>query len=338
MSSIRLGACERLVVFGGGALALDLLKQTRDSGRDVAIVTSPRHAVEQVEGREFAELAQSEGIQCLTAEKLTDPAVPKVIGNPETCFAVSIGAAWIFKPNWIESNLRGLLFNLHGTRLPQNRGGGGFSWQILTGNRLGFCQMHLVDGGIDTGDIVATEEFVYPPQCRVPRDFESFYRQKVLAFMAGILDQAFEGSLELSCVTQSEYLSSYWPRLNTERQAWIDWGWPVWQIERFCCAFDEPYMGAGTLWDGKEVRLKSVQADYNDQQTHPYMAGLVYRSNGRWIHVACDGGSLIVEQVLSEGKNLVGEISVGDRLYTPTDKIQQLGDRVIYTPKGLKNS
>lgn len=307
-------------------------------GRDVALITSPRHAEEEIDGQTLLEAAKAAGIATVVAEKLSDPGVAEAIGDIDSCFALSLGAAWIFKPDWIEQSLRGKLFNLHGTRLPQNRGGGGFSWQILTGNRLGFCQLHMVDGGIDTGDIVATEEFVYLAACRIPADFEAVYQQKVVEFTQRILDRVFAGPVEFERKTQSEYLSSYWPRLNTEKQAWIDWGWPAWQIERFCNAFDEPYMGSGTFWNGQEIRLKSVQADYNDQETHPFMSGLVYRNNGRWLHVACTGGSLIVEQAIAEGKNVVGDIAVGDRLYTPSEKIEQIGDRVIYTSKGLKGS
>lgn len=307
-------------------------------GRDVALITSPRHAEEEIEGTTLLGAAKDSGIATVVAEKLSDPGVSEAIGDIESCFALSFGAAWIFKPDWIENSLGGKLFNLHGTRLPQNRGGGGFSWQILTGNRLGFCQMHMVDGGIDTGDIVATEEFVYPASCRIPIDFELMYMHKVTEFTQSILDQVFAGKIELAKKTQSEYLSSYWPRLHTEKQAWIDWSWPVWQVERFCNAFDEPYMGSGTFWNEGEVRLKSAQADYNDQETHPFMSGLVYRNNGKWLHVACSGGSLIVEKVMAEGRNIVGEVSVGDRLYTPSEKLAQMGERIIYTPKGLKGS
>ena len=42
------------------------------------------------------------------------------------------------------------------------------------GNRLGFSQLHMIDDGVDTGSIVKTEEYLYPPECRRPIDFEKF--------------------------------------------------------------------------------------------------------------------------------------------------------------------
>ena len=69
---------------------------------------------------------------------------------------LSFGAAWIFREQFI-NRFGGRLLNLHSTRLPQNRGGGGFSWQILNDNRLGCCLIHQVDTGVDTGPIVKYE-------------------------------------------------------------------------------------------------------------------------------------------------------------------------------------
>ena len=46
------------------------------------------------------------------------------------------------------------------------------------GSRLGFCQLHIVDTGVDTGDILQTKEFLYPPSCRVPEDYMKVYFEK----------------------------------------------------------------------------------------------------------------------------------------------------------------
>ena len=62
------------------------------------------------------------------------------------------------------------LFKHHGARLPQNRGGI-FSWQILMGNRVGYCKIHLVNAGADNGDWSDLRS-LYPPKCRLPKDYE----------------------------------------------------------------------------------------------------------------------------------------------------------------------
>ena len=42
------------------------------------------------------------------------------------------------------------LINFHGTRLPLDAGGGGFSWKIMREDRIDNQLVHLIDEGIDT--------------------------------------------------------------------------------------------------------------------------------------------------------------------------------------------
>lgn len=58
----------------------------------------------------------------------------------------------------IEKNALGII-NLHAGRLPQYRGGSPLNWQIINGESLIGVTIHQVDGGIDTGPILATGSF-----------------------------------------------------------------------------------------------------------------------------------------------------------------------------------
>ncbi len=282
----------------------------------------------------------------LLVKENVDFIVTKDIGTEETrsfltdlsdAFYLSIGAAWIFGAEVIGTVFEGRLFNLHGTRLPQNRGGGGFSWQIMMGNRLGFCQMHLVDSGVDTGDIVRTREFLYPPQCRKPADYQQHYLKENLVFVTDFFREIRREGVSLDTTRQSEYFSTYWPRLSTEINAWIDWNESVDSIERFICAFDDPYEGAKTLLNGEKVFIKEVCADYSDPQFHAFQSGIVFRKSSDWISVCTNGGTLIVQSITDEGKNsLLEGIKVGDRLFTPHSMLSERANRVAYTPSGLK--
>ena len=56
--------------------------------------------------------------------------------------------------------------------------------------------------------------------------------------------------------------STYWPRLKTDINGWVDWSLKIDSIERFICAFDEPYSGAKTFLGNKTVSLKSVSTHF----------------------------------------------------------------------------
>lgn len=339
MPNLRLGPYKRFLLLGGGPLVLELARWAKGRGLAATVLTSPRHAAEPSaeKGPSFADAASKAGLDCRVLEKIDDKRAREAIGDMEGTFALSHSAPWIFKKEVIEGVFEDRLFNIHGTRLPQNRGGGGFSWQILMGNRLGFCVMHRIDPGVDTGEIVAMREFIYPPAARTPADFLAHHRQENFRFLTELLGPTKDGAVELKTVSQPEHLSTYFPRINSVEQGWIDWSLPADALDRFVCAFDDPFCGAQTYWNETRVFLKKSLVDRNDPSFHPFQAGIVYRNNGRWLCVAADGGSLLVQEVVDEqGQSVLPKIQVGDRLFTPQRKLAAKRNRPIYTAVGLK--
>ena len=159
--------------------------------------------------------------------------------------------------------------------MPENRGGGGFSWQVMSGNKQGYCQLHLVDEGIDTGNIIFMEEFLFPNHCRLPRDFDEFYQNKLFEIFINLMNRLVNERVTFQLNTQLEYLSTYWPRLNTNIHGWIDWSWSLEEIERFICAFDHPYTGAKTFLEGHQVVLRNCRTEYSEGRFHPFQTASI---------------------------------------------------------------
>lgn len=341
MSNYLLKKINQIVLLGGGAFLYDLSLFLKGKGIPFFVLTSPRHAKNKLNNMDhtLVELLASHNINYYIVEDWRKAFDADKIEEMRDTFALSIGAAWIFQAKDVEKIFHGRLFNLHGTRLPTYRGGGGFSWQILNGNHYGFCALHRIDAGIDSGDLLAYEEFLYPTQCRIPSDYQSVYREKSLIFLAKIIDAILVGDMAFKLTSQPEYLSQYWPRLHTETHSWIDWSMPIDMLDRFICAFDDPYSGAKSMLHQKVVRLKSSIADYHDGRFHPFQYGIVYRNNGKWLCVAANGGTLILQQAFDEkNMNILGDVKVGERFYTTTDRLSQWHERVIYTSRGTKRS
>jgi methionyl-tRNA formyltransferase len=336
--NLSIKSIERIVLLGGGNLLLSLVNRCKSEGTPISVVTSPRHAQEHVGNRfTLTEELDRLSVPYLVTSDIDSKESKEFLDDVSDAFCLSLGAAWIFKKEIITELFKDKLFNLHGTRLPQNRGGGGFSWQIMMGNRLGFCQLHLVDSGVDTGDLVRTKEFLYPAYCRTPLDYEKVYLEKNIDFVTDLIEEIRQRGIEISTTKQSEYFSSYWPRLNTSENGWIEWSDNIDSLERFICSFDQPYEGCKTFINGQKVFIKSVMSDFGDQFFHKFQSGIIYRKSSSWLMVAAVGGSLIVQEVLDEsGKNIIQDIRVGDRFVTPSTYLEARGGRVTYTPLGKK--
>ena len=227
--------------------------------------------------------------------------------------------------------------NLHGSRLPLDSGGGGVSWRIMRCDKIGVTLIHQILPGIDTGDIISFESYIFSDNCRIPIDYYELSIDKYFTFMKGFFNKVNNG-IEFKCTGQPEYLSMYWPRLNTDAHGYINWSNYVEDIEKFICAFDDPYKGAITYINDDKVRVKKVFSTKADGIFHPFQSGIIYRIMDGLVMVAANSGTLGINEIFNEkGENIISILKVGDRLYTPREKIEKaLQYRAIYTPDGLK--
>jgi methionyl-tRNA formyltransferase len=328
------------LLFGGGPLLIQIAEFLKQKNLSFYIITSPRHMQDVglwENGQTLSKILASRKFKYLVSDNVnTAPKVSTLI-TPRT-IGISIGAAWIFDNSFIK-NFSGNLFNLHGSRLPQDRGGGGFSWRILQNDRLGFSLIHQIAPGIDTGDIVLYENYMFPASCRTPLDFEKYKNNKYLELVARFIDVVYLKQ-EIKPLSQIEYFSSYWPRLNTNVHAYINWSWELEDLERFICAFDDPYTGAQTFLDNKQVRLKKCFTYKRDGIFHPFQTGLIYRIDKTGIFIACQTGSLVVTEIYNQVNKLIPNPDfLGQRLNTPQKYLEQaLTYRAVYTPRGLKEA
>jgi methionyl-tRNA formyltransferase len=332
------GPFNKCFLLGGGSILLRFGVWLKSTGFEVKVITSPRQSNEYIGNGKLTDTLKDNGIEFLVTESVESDIVANFIDSSDDAFFLSIGAAWIFRTKSISNIFNNVLFNLHGSRLPQNRGGGGFSWQILTNNKFGFCVLHFVDEGIDTGNIIQFEEFLYPATCRIPIEYEKIYIEKNLSFLKKFVKSTHSKVNYFQHILQQEYFSSYWPRLNTEINGWVDWSLSALEIERFICAFDNPYDGAKTYINNNTlVKLKRVMLSQQDGMFHSYQSGIIYRRSDGWICVALKHFSLIIEEVYNDsGENITNQLQVGDRFFTPMNKIESSKLRVIYTPKEMK--
>ena len=334
------GIVDKYILFGGGLLLIYSAKRLKELGLEVFVVTSERHSKEMrcidSKTKTLLEWLDENQIESVISKDISiDERVLSLISV--TTIGISFGAAWIFNQKFIDL-FNGNFFNTHGSQLPKNRGGGGFSWRIMQGERLGVSLIHKVDEGVDTGDIVFSKEYNFPEKCKTPLDYKKYSDNRYNELLDIFFDKVKNlESFDISI--QQEKYSSYWPRLSTDIHGFIDWNWALIDIERFICAFDEPYDGASTFVNGVKVRVKNCYSSFDDGTFHPFKTGLIYRKNDKSVYVASEDGSIIINQVLDDkGHDMKQKLQVGDRFYTPQNFIEEsMQFRAVYTSTGLKN-
>ncbi len=115
----------------------------------------------------------------------------------------------------------------------------------MRNDRIACFLVHLIDEGIDTGPILFSKNMIFPSSCKIPKDFEDFYKinffQFYKEFITGLLR-----SKKYQLKYQNLSLRRYNPRLNTKVNGWIDWKEKSVDIYNFINAFDDPYEGASS--------------------------------------------------------------------------------------------
>ena len=239
----------------------------------------------------------------------------------ETLF-ISIKGRWIFKKEMIKEFFKFNLINYHPSRLPLYAGGASDSWRIMKEDRIDCRIFHLVNETIDGGPIIIYEKSVLPRECRLPIDLQNFSNKKIITLYKNFI-KLLNKKRKFPLNKQSTYLGQYYPRLLDKTNGWIDWNLSTTQLSRFINAFDNPHLGASTMINNQRVYLKKAQLHGGEQPNHPHMSGLISRHEVNWIVVCTnDENTLIVEEVLDEKKeNIIKKIKVGERFYTPENKI-----------------
>ncbi|MBT5469014.1 MAG: hypothetical protein HOK41_00280 [Nitrospina sp.] len=338
---ISFGKIERIIILGGSWITAALLRQLSEQKVEVILYTSPRHYNEVVDndGNTLKQVTGLTGVSSVVCEDINND---RSIGNAvtEKTLGLAIGAAWLFQPK-TAALFNGRLLDFMGIALPQYRGGAHYTWQILAGNKTGACNLQIIHGGESTfhkGEIIKRRDYFFPASARKPKDYFSSAIKEELDFLKKFFDEIFGGQ-EFTTMTLQESFSSYYPFINTFKHGWIDWSWNVNELDRFICAFDDPYAGASTYLGGTRVFLKGCQAEPSEPDFHPFHAGLIYRCTPSGLIIAARGGALLVRQIFNkEGIDITKNVVEGQRLTTPREELDSaMAFDATYGAEGLQN-
>jgi methionyl-tRNA formyltransferase len=233
---------------------------------------------------------------------------------------VSVGSPWIVKKEVLDL-VQGRAINLHLGSLPINRGASATSWALMNKEPNPRVTLHVMDVGIDTGDLILEEQILATTTASTPSQFSQLADQASERLLSRFFDLISDSDQELPDNDPS-VLSRYFPPLSAERNGWIDWKWHGSDIVAFIQAFSEPYNGASTLFQGQRVRLLGARFVEEDEALHPFTAGLVVGMSKDEYRVAVHGGEVHVDKYQVVGPSL-NEIREGDRLHTPQSLLDE---------------
>lgn len=255
----------------------------------------------------------------------------KKIINNKIDKIISLGSPFIFT-NKIISLYKNKLFNSHGSPLPEYRGGGGLTWRYLNADIRGSVIYHEIDEKLDTGKIIYRHNFTFP----INKPIKEWIKIQIHEEKKGIrkfLDLIYSKK-KLKGVKQPNKFPSYFPRINTTLNSFINFNWHGHYINRFINGFSEPYEGAQSFINKQNVKIMKSRFIKKKFDIHPFTYGIIFDKSDQYFFVFVPEGYLKIEinNLISKNK-----ISIGDRIHTPFKYLDKsFSSRVFYNAVGLK--
>lgn len=270
-----------------------------DSGHEIAlVVTHPASddAYESLWDESVRVLAERHGIPVLERATVNDSETARLLARHEPeLFVMSNWRRWL-SPDVYRLAPHGAI-NAHDALLPAYGGFAPINWAVAAGEQETGVTVHVVDEGLDTGDILVQE--------RVPIGFEDTATDvyhRTLSLFPELVAKAV-GQLEngtAAPVVQDRFGASFFPR-RSRRDICIDWRRTPRAVYDLVRAQSDPYPSAFTHHDGTELEIVSARLRAGRVRGIP---GQVVNREDGGVVVVCGGDGaegVVVQRVRPAG-------------------------------------
>ena len=294
---------DRLVLAGNNTAAvyvLDLLLEWVGP-KDILIVAPPDTDIPDWQ-RSLGGHARGRGVECLQPDDVNDPGVLARIDEHDPSLLLSIYYTQLFSSELL-AHIRGASLNFHPSLLPRHRGVAPLIWSIADGDQVTGVSVHLIDAGIDTGDLLLQ----YPLPIH-PEDTGFTLHRKAAKLVRGAaaeLIRRLASDRGLPPAFPQAGDASYHGRRDPGLNR-IDWSWPRERVRNVVRALAPPLPGAHAMVGDEQLvicRLEiPVSSPARSQPPRTLERGKEMGSTQVW---ASDGPMLITD-ALFRGKRVAG--------------------------------
>lgn len=201
--------------------------------RLVGVVDAPIHKQSTsnplpVAFENFVRTAQAQGLPCFTPGSAGMSALARELAALKPDLLLAVGYPLILKPQ-VLAVPRALAANFHASLLPLYRGKHPVFWALRAGERWSGLTVHVMDPGIDTGDILHQVKVRTRKDDSVASLYDRIMDRSTL-LVGRLLREVASGQLDFRPQPAGE--GSYFSSIAPEDYA-LDWRWPAEKLRRY---------------------------------------------------------------------------------------------------------
>ena len=239
------------------------------------------------------EVAVKHGIPVYTPQKVKDPEFVETLKQISCDIIVVVAFGQILSKEILDFPKYGCV-NVHASLLPRWRGAAPIQWSILEGDKKTGVTIMQMDVGLDTGDMLATEEV---PLLGTETGESLFDQLSTLGgpLLLKTLEEIENG--EVKPVKQKDEESTY-AKMLTREMGELDFQEEAVRLERYVRGLNS-WPSAYTHYHGKQLKIwKAIPM----ATAHKEAPGTILTVNKDSFEVAASEGSLKVMELQLEGK------------------------------------
>ncbi|MDD3920365.1 MAG: methionyl-tRNA formyltransferase [Eubacteriales bacterium] len=296
----------RIAFLGTPEFAVPSLQMLIDAGHTLLVVTQPdrpqgRHAT--LTPPPVKVLAEKHGIPVFQCEKIRLPEGVEALRafRPELMVTAAFGQ--ILSKENLDIPTHGCI-NVHGSLLPKYRGAAPIQWAVINGEHVTGVTTMLTDVGLDTGDILLTEETPIQPEetagelyCRLADIGAGLLKKTIVALEAGTLTPT----------PQNEAAATKCGMLKKEHGK-LDFSLPAQRLHNLVRGVN-PWPGAYALLNGEPLKIWKIRTAPEALPPKDAPLGMLFGGVKQGLFVTCADGALeILELQAAGGKRVQAKV------------------------------
>ena len=287
----------KIIFMGTPDFAVGTLRSLAEAGHEITLVVSqpdkPKGRGHAMVPTPVKVVAEELGIPVFQPVKIRE--AKDVLEKTEADVCVVAAFGQIIPSSILHMKKYGCI-NVHASLLPKYRGAAPIQWAVIDGEKESGVTIMQMDEGLDTGDMLLTEEVTLDPEETGGSLFD-----KLSQVGAQLLLKTLD-ALENAAVTPqkqpAESTTAYAAMLN-KKMGEIDWSQSAVQIERLVRGLN-PWPSAYTHLAGKTLKIwKAAVRPSREQKKEP---GSVILEDKKHFGIQTGDGVLEILELQLEGK------------------------------------
>ena len=288
----------RVIFMGTTPFSCVVLETLIKNGYDlVAVVTQPDRPFGRkrvLKASPVKEMALAHGIPVVQPENIRTDVDSVLDFKPDLVVTCAYGQ---IVPKVILDAPKFLCLNVHASLLPKYRGGAPIHWSIIKGDSETGVTLMRMDPGMDSGGMLSQRRVSIEAD-DVMSDVEAKLMAASIPLIEEDLPRYLKGEIEFEEQNPEDVSLAYTIQRADE---FISFHRPVQEVYNHIRGLISWPVGYGVLEDVniKLHRAKMIQKD------HAYEPGIVVQLDDEGIHVAAQGGFIILERLQAAGRPAV---------------------------------